>query len=76
MAFRGTVGSPHDMPVMSFKESDAKFVVGIMNGSKSDVAVDPLFCRHPEQTQAHDLGRRDNIQGIGMKPDNCGTRSS
>jgi hypothetical protein len=34
---------------------------------KSDVGADPLFFKHAEPTQAHDLDRRDNTQRIRMK---------
>lgn len=38
---------------------------------KSNVDDDPLFFKHPELTQAHDLDRRNDIHRIRTKPNNC-----
>jgi hypothetical protein len=63
------------MPVISLKEADGKLVAGIMNASNSNVVVDPLFRRHPEETKPQDLERRNDLRRIGMRPDKSGKRS-
>jgi hypothetical protein len=72
MGFLATVGPLPDRHLLSFKESDGKFIAEIINGSETDVDFDRFF-KHPHRTQAQDVDQCDNIRQIRTKPDNRGT---